>query len=467
MSETTFGIFTTDRDLVIRSWDGWLSRASGIAAGAAIGKPLSDVIPGIEERRLVDFFSRSLNDGVIEVLAPRFHHFLISCPPAAPSRRFDRMQQKVTIAPLKEDSGTVGLVVTVEDVTARLDREHDASLADAFDHDNWALRRTAVAQMSSQGSVEAVSSLLKTLREQHRNLSVLNSALRVLTSSGLDTLSPLLELLKDADPELRMYAALGLGDLKNRGAIPALIETLRDPDINVRYHVIEALTKIRAPEAADELLRIAESGDFFLAFPAIDALAQLADPLIATRLVPLLENEMVRTAVVDALGQLGDESVVAPLATLLGRRGLHLASVAQALITLHDRYQQQFQEGEHIADLVRRHAPPEAAGALIDILDESDAPRLRGVVRLLSWINDERVAGTLTRLLGSGEVRKEVIEALVRHGKGVTEALIGQLTADDPEVRRSAVTCWPAIPDLALWRPPPWRASGTPARTRR
>ncbi len=449
MPQGNLGIFTVDRSLTIRSWDSWLAQASGISEADALGKPLREIVPNLEERKLDTYFQQALGEGVIEVLAPRFHKYLLPCPTVAPSRRFDRMQQKVTIAPLREEDQTVGLVVTVEDVTERLEREQDKALMDAFDEGDWSARRQAVEEMASRGSEPAITGLLRTLREQHRNLSVLNSALRVLTGSGFDTVAPLRELLKDPDYELRMYAALALGDLKNRAAIPALIATLDDADTNVRFHVIEALTKIKAPEAADRLLQIAESGDFFLAFPAIDALARLDDPRIAVRLVPLLQDEMVRTAVVAALGQLGDETVIEPLMQLLSGPGLHVPSVAHALVTLHQRYETRFQEGEHVVDLVRQHAPSQAASVLIEALDESDTERLRTIVRVLSWINDSNTAVTLTRLLGAAEVRKEVIEALVRHGKGVTDALVGQLKSKDPEVRRSAIVALGRIGDPA------------------
>src|SRR5262249_23503587 len=163
------------------------------------------------------------------------------CAPRQSSRRFQSMQQKVTIAPLSEESGPVGLIVTIEDVTAVMDREHDEALIETFKSEDWAARRSAVVEMSSSGTQESVATLLRLLKEQHRNLSVLNSALRVLTGSGIEIASALADLLKDPDSELRMYAALALGDLKNRAAIPALIESLNDADPNVRYHVIEAL----------------------------------------------------------------------------------------------------------------------------------------------------------------------------------------------------------------------------------
>src|SRR5215217_6190264 len=121
------GVFTTDASLVIQVWDAALARMTGIPADAAAGKPLAELLPHLEGGRLLTRFRSVLKEGVVEVLAPAFHHYLIPCPPSAPSDRFDRMRQRVTIAPLCEGERVVGTLVTIEDVTARIERERALS----------------------------------------------------------------------------------------------------------------------------------------------------------------------------------------------------------------------------------------------------------------------------------------------------------------------------------------------------
>src|ERR671913_802631 len=126
-SDNSIGVFTTDASLVIQIWDAALARLTGIPADAARGKTLAELLPDLEVSRLLARFRRVLDEGVVEVLAPAFHHYLIPCAPSRPSKHFDKMQQRVTIAPLREDDRTVGALVTVEDVTARIEREHSLS----------------------------------------------------------------------------------------------------------------------------------------------------------------------------------------------------------------------------------------------------------------------------------------------------------------------------------------------------
>ena len=40
-----FGIWTTDRDLRITSWNEWLTNHSGLQASDVLGKPLQDIVP--------------------------------------------------------------------------------------------------------------------------------------------------------------------------------------------------------------------------------------------------------------------------------------------------------------------------------------------------------------------------------------------------------------------------------------
>jgi hypothetical protein len=299
------GIFTTDAQLVIQVWDATLARLTGIGEESATGRPLTDVLPDLEQRGLLKRFERSVKDGVVEILAPAFHHYLIPCAPLAPAKHFDQMQQRVTIAPLRDDDAIAGLIVTVEDVTARLEHERELStrlaqgdettrlnaaetlsddesydaapLLGALSDDSWRVRRAAIKGVSQRAAPEAIAALLSSVVENHHNPSLLNSALQVLASSNVDTLSPLLELLNGPDPDLRMQAALALGEQRDERAIEALIAALKDDDTNVRYHAIEALGKLKSTDAVDALAEIAESKDFFLAFPALDALATIGE----------------------------------------------------------------------------------------------------------------------------------------------------------------------------------------------
>src|SRR5215207_8908149 len=466
-SDNSIGVFTTDASLVIQIWDAALARLTGIPADAACGRTLVELLPDLEERRLLARFRRVLDEGVVEVLAPTFHRYLIPCPPATASERFDRMRQRVTIAPLREDARIVGALVTVEDVTARVERERALSeqlahadedarlsaarelagdesleparpLLGALKDESWRVRRVAAEGLARRAAPDAIAALLASVRESHHNLGLLNSALQVLAMSDVDTLSPLVEFLHGGDADLRMQAALALGEQRDARAVPALVGALDDEDVNVRYHAVEALGKLRAGEAADALAGVAETRDFFLAFPALDALRQIGDARVVPRVLPLLEDELLREAAAELLGELGDEEAVAPLAGLLNTPDAPTRAAARALAALHDRYAELYGEGAYIADLSRAAINPTGAQNLLEALGETEGGDLRPLALVVGWLEGSAVERALTRLLGHGDARGEVLEALVRHGPGVTNLLIEQLESEDLEIRKAA-----------------------------
>lgn len=473
--QSEVGVFTTDAHLIIQVWDATLARFTGIGEESAVGRELAALLPDLEERGLLKRFQRSLNEGVVEVLAPAFHHYLISCAPVNASKHFEKMQQRVTIAPLRDDHSIAGLIVTIEDVTARLDHERElaarlaqgdetarlnaaetlsddesydaASLLEALSDDSWQVRRVAVKGVAQRAAPEAIAALLSSVVENHHNPALLNSALQVLASSEVDTLSPLVELLKGPDPNLRMQSALALGEQRDARAVGALIEALQDEDTNVRYHAVEALGKLKATDAAEALAEIAESRDFYLAFAALDALAKIGDPKIAPRIMPLLDDDLLRDPAVNLLGQLGDETAVAPLTALLNTPTAPTDALANALATLSDRYEAQYREGAYIADLTSREISATGVQNLLDALETPVDEDLRSIAVVLGWLKGSNVDRALTRLMGRVDLRNEIIDALVRHGAATVDLLINQLTAEDLEVRRSATVALGRIGD--------------------
>ena len=469
------GVFTTDAQLNIQVWEATLARLTGIAEESALGKALTALLPDLERRGLLKRFQRSLKEGVVEVLAPAFHHYLIACAPVNSSTHFDKMQQRVTIAPLRDDVSIQGLIVTIEDVTERLERERElatrlaqgdesarlhaaemlsgdesydaAALLGALSDDSWQVRRAAIRGVSQRAAPEAIAALLSSVVENHHNPALLNSALQVLASSEVDTLSALVELLKGPNADLRMQAALALGEQRDARSVRALIEALQDEDTNVRYHAIEALGKLKATDAIDALADIAESRDFFLAFAALEALAKIGDSKIAPRIVPLLDDELLREPAANLLGQLGDDTVVAPLTALLNTPNGPTDAIAHALATLRDRYEQQYGEGAYIADLTSREISPTGVQNLLDALESPGKEDLRSLALVLGWLKGSTVDRALTRVMGRLDLRTEIVDALVRHGAATVELLISQLSAEDLEVRRSAAVALGRIGD--------------------
>lgn len=73
--------------------------------------------------------------------------------------------------------------------------------------------------------------------------------------------SGLIRALEDTDARVRRQAAVALGELRSRRAVPDLIETLADPDPDVREAAMRALKKIGDRRAGPALSAAIESSN--------------------------------------------------------------------------------------------------------------------------------------------------------------------------------------------------------------
>ena len=264
------------------------------------------------------------------------------------------MQQRVVVGALRDAHRAVGLVMSIEDVTERLERERELArklrdgspaarleaveqlapleptdgvgpLGMAMADDDWRVRRAVVKALAARRDEALVDAVISALRDGHRNFSLLSSALQLLTLTGVDSTKALVRLLDDPDPDLRIQAALGLGSQRHQESAAALLYALDDADPNVRFHAIESLGRLASPMAIEKLATIAESRDFYLAFPALEALVRINDPVIVPRIAPLLGDPMLGAAAAEALGQIGDEDAVGPLADALAQPAMPVA----------------------------------------------------------------------------------------------------------------------------------------------
>ncbi|MBW4494943.1 MAG: PAS domain S-box protein [Oscillatoria princeps RMCB-10] len=137
------GIFTTDAQLNISSWNHWLEIHSRRSAKEMLGRSLLEAYPQMAERRLERFYQQALN-GQVVVLSQRLHGYLIPMRIAAVARTEAQMLQSVRIAPLVAGGQHIGTISFIEDVTERVERE--AELQRQIE----ALQRAEVALLSTQ-----------------------------------------------------------------------------------------------------------------------------------------------------------------------------------------------------------------------------------------------------------------------------------------------------------------------------
>lgn len=463
---TSVGVITTDAELNVRSWDPWLARARGIPEAGMAGRSLLELAPEIEQRGLLAALRRVLNDGVVQVLAPAFHHYLLHCTTEDGAPYFDAMQQHVTISPLRNGASVDGVVITIEDVTQRCVRErqlaeqlknhdeairlraarklaerpHDpAPLLDALGDPSWQVRRAAVTGIVDRANQELIDRLVATIRDAHTDIALLNATLTTLAESKLDALPTLIRLLDDEEPSVRMYTALTLGNMHDPRAVRPLLDLLDDADLNVRYHAVEALGRIKAPAALQPLLDVVRTRDPYLAFAALDALASIAQPAAQQDVLPLLDDDVLGSAAIDALAAFADERAVVPLLNALRREAPPLR-VCHALASIQRRLESEYGEGILIADIVRADLDAGSIEAIAGSLGDAGDEELAAAATVLGWLDFPGMDRLLAGLLPHPTAGRAAQDALVARGPRAVAVIAEELAHSDPHVRKAAAS---------------------------
>lgn len=113
-----YGIFTTDNELRIQTWNHWLEGHSGQSADSVVGRPLLEVFPDLLTRKLDHHYLEAL-EGRVNVLSTALHGHLLRFPTTMRDSPFPDMQQTVRIGPLLFNRIVCGTLTTIEDVTQR------------------------------------------------------------------------------------------------------------------------------------------------------------------------------------------------------------------------------------------------------------------------------------------------------------------------------------------------------------
>lgn len=317
----------------------------------------------------------------------------------------------------------------------------------SLSEDCWMKRRDLVQKWLSRTDPDQAVQWVSWLCAERRNLTVASALVDLLAMTVEDVLDPMLALLKDADPRLRFFAAVILGERYDERAIPALVEATADPDPNVRFHAIEALGALRAVEANNTLVMLARSPLFFIASAALDALRQIGDSDVAPKLVPLLDDEWLSLSAIETLGDIATVEDVTRLGEQLNRREAPIGTVVRALAVLAGRYPEGSAErtklGRMIGSLLTDQGRENLQRAAADVSEE-DAEALALV---LAEVDEEWADRALVHLLRSDRGRERALDALVHRGHRVTALLIDAFGRCDAKTKQAVAIAFGRIGD--------------------
>lgn len=231
----------------------------------------------------------------------------------------------------------------------------DFTLADLLSHPARRLRLMAQYELAERDAIGVLAGVARYETEQSARLHAiwgLGEIARRAAAKNRRTkaaMTPVMELLNDADAEVRAQAAKVLGDPAYPAATDSLIEALADDSHRVRYHAAMTLGSIGDASAAPYLLAmLAENDDRdrFLRHAGVVALVALADRTTIEEMMASPAPALRRASVL-VLRRLGDPGIerllfdVDPRIQTEAARAVHdvpIASAMPALASLADQY---------------------------------------------------------------------------------------------------------------------------------
>ncbi|HLY74637.1 MAG TPA: HEAT repeat domain-containing protein [Planctomycetota bacterium] len=187
------------------------------------------------------------------------------------------------------------------------------ALIGALQSPHRAIREAATDTLLEIGDARTVRLLLPLLRSSVP--AIRNSARQLLQQLAKAAPEILIDLSRDPDVRMRVFAANIMTESGDHDLAQPLLDMLTDADENVRDAAVVGLGRLGAPEAIHRLEEFSSHGESWSRFSAIDALSQIPSSEAVRALSRLLKSvpAELQEPVVEALGRQASPEAAGPL----------------------------------------------------------------------------------------------------------------------------------------------------------
>jgi HEAT repeat protein len=161
-----------------------------------------------------------------------------------------------------------------------------------------------------------------------------------LRTAGPAAVEPLIAVLQSDDSRPAWSAAQVLGDLGDARALPALIAAIRSPNALLGSAAAKAALKLPDPLALSQVIAALPAAPLMTQQSIVLALQQLGDSRAVEKLVELLaatSPPIMRTAIIKALGDLGDAALLPVIRPYLDDADHHVRDWAAEVVQRFER----------------------------------------------------------------------------------------------------------------------------------
>ncbi len=295
--------------------------------------------------------------------------------------------------------------MTTKNADIRSDMQEIQGILDNLKNSNWWVRKNIIENLLAYPEDYYLPVLEEWLRNGDDAL-LRNAAMEAFRALGGKALKSLVSLLKDKDPDVRIFAANMLGDIKDAISLQALLSALNDPADNVRIASAESLGKIRDEKAIEVLAGLMDDTTW-VAMAAIEAIGEIGGDKALSVLYRCLEKEEYRGMTFAAIEKAGNQHCIRHLTPFVDReddlRGLAL----KAIVNIADR------EGIKPMPSYFMSLIP----LLIDLQRSTQFELKKAAFIALSWSEDIRGLPYFIDALDNEGLQEYAIKGLISLGK--------------------------------------------------
>jgi HEAT repeat protein len=290
----------------------------------------------------------------------------------------------------------------------------------ALGDESWRVRKEAAELFISLPGGDALTGEIIELLHSEDNAGLRNTAVEILVRLGRLAIPLLLEELSCSDHDVRKFVLDILGEIGDESSVPSMLRALSDPDDNVRAAAAENLGRIGSVDSVPALLAAMEHSDLWFRFTILEALGEIGAPVPVDSLLRFKDDRLLRKALFDCLGRIGDVDALSALTEGLTDQMRNVReSAAVALSHLGAKWP------ETVAEHLAHFCGTPTAEAVAGLIDSTNAAVRFSATKLLGWLKDGRFAPHLLGALAEEDLRTSAASSLVALGKeavgGLTE----------------------------------------------
>lgn len=300
----------------------------------------------------------------------------------------------------------------------------------------------ALGACDSQEAIDGLMTLLRDPRDE-----VANMASRSLAKHPRSSLALLIRQFGDKSWKIRSRSANSVTKM-GKGAAEALKSAVEDNDANVRFWAAICLGHLRDRSHSKILLEKLQDRDIGVRIAALRALREIGDPNVAAKLFEALSqpSEQIRDLIYDILKDFGTHSIPYLMDSLSSEYWMGRSLAAQALTDMGSEAVFPLVSALESQDKERRYWAIKILGKMHEksaypeikkFLSDPDAEiRMAALEATAFYLNPDSVPLMIERFLDPAwVVRKHACKAVIKFGNKAIPSLLRALNSVEEDVR--------------------------------